>query len=115
MNAINVIAPYRHNGMWVFDDPSKGLDKEPFVAGADTLIDKATAHIADAASGFVMVFSGDEFPGAERKLRWLRKEVNGNVYRDEDLGLDGWLCPALLKYFKKAPKRLFVQVKPKPN
>ena len=21
MNAINVIAPYKYNGMWVFDDP----------------------------------------------------------------------------------------------
>ena len=31
------------NGMWVFDDERVGLDKEPFVAGADTMIDTAVA------------------------------------------------------------------------
>jgi hypothetical protein len=25
MNAINVISPYKHLGMWVFDDPRVGL------------------------------------------------------------------------------------------
>jgi hypothetical protein len=25
MNAINVIAPYKHQGQWVFDDPRVGL------------------------------------------------------------------------------------------
>ena len=25
MNAINVISPYKHNGMWVFDDLRVGL------------------------------------------------------------------------------------------
>lgn len=39
MNAINIIAPYKHRGMWVFDDERVGLHQEPFVAGADTMID----------------------------------------------------------------------------
>jgi len=39
MNAINLIFPYRYEGMWVFDDARVGLDKEPFVSGADTMID----------------------------------------------------------------------------
>ena len=38
MNSLNLIIPYRYEGMWVFDDPRVGLDKEPFVAGADTMI-----------------------------------------------------------------------------
>ena len=38
-NSIFVIKPYKWNGMWVFDDERVGLDKEPFVAGADTMID----------------------------------------------------------------------------
>jgi len=33
MNAINVISPYKHHGMWVFDDPRVGLVQEPFVSG----------------------------------------------------------------------------------
>jgi hypothetical protein len=39
MNAINVIAPYKYNGSWVFDDPGVGLRREPFVSGADTMIE----------------------------------------------------------------------------
>jgi hypothetical protein len=34
MNEINLISPYKHHGMWVFDDPRVGLLQEPFVAGA---------------------------------------------------------------------------------
>jgi hypothetical protein len=36
MNAINVISPYKHHGMWVFDDARVGLVQEPFVSGAVT-------------------------------------------------------------------------------
>ena len=28
MNAINLIVPYRYEGMWVFDDARVGLNKE---------------------------------------------------------------------------------------
>ena len=59
MNAINVIAPYKYLGMWVFDDAKVGLVQEPFVGG------------------------------------------------------EGWLCPALLKYFAEPPKELYFQVEPK--
>ena len=51
MNAINVIAPYSHLGMWVFDDKRVGLVEEPFVGGADTMIDRITAHIPNADKG----------------------------------------------------------------
>jgi hypothetical protein len=27
--------------------------------------------------------------------------------------MEGWLCPALFKYFEEAPKRIYVQVKAK--
>jgi len=39
MNNVNYIYSYVHNGAWVFDDESRELDKEPFVAGADLLLD----------------------------------------------------------------------------
>jgi hypothetical protein len=32
MNALRVINPYNHLGMWVFDDESTGLVREPFMA-----------------------------------------------------------------------------------
>ena len=57
MNSINLIVPYQYEGMWVFDDPRVGLDKEPFVSGADTMIDVLVADIPDADKGFRLLFS----------------------------------------------------------
>ena len=111
LNSINVIAPYKHHGMWVFDDPRVGLVQEPFVAGADTMIDRVVADIPDAERGFTMIFSTTPFPGHQHRLDWRREESGGNVYYAEQLGLEGWLCPALLKYFTEAPKQLYVQTK----
>ena len=113
MNAIRAIAPYRFSGHWVFDDPAVGLDKEPFVAGADTLIDMATAHIPDASEGFVLLFSDGQFPGASIELQRVREEFGGHWYRAPQWNAEGWLCPALFKYFEAAPERIYVQVKPK--
>jgi hypothetical protein len=111
MNAINVIAPYRQHGMWVFDDPRVGLVQEPFVAGADTMIDRVVADIPDAAKGFVLIFSGTPFPDHQYRLDWRRSEGGGNWYHSDQLKMEGWLCPALLRYFSEAPKQLYVQVK----
>ena len=51
MNAINAIWPYKHHGMWVFDDARVGLVQEPFVSGADTWIDRVVADIPNAENG----------------------------------------------------------------
>src|SRR6266498_3887824 len=98
MNAINVIAPYKYLGMWVFDDPRVGLVQEPFVSGADVMIDEIVKAIPDAEKGFAMVFSASPFPGHQFKLDWRRPDGDGNWYYSEELKLEGWLCPALLRY-----------------
>jgi hypothetical protein len=110
-NSIFVIKPYKWSGLWVFDDPAKGLDKEPFVGTTDDMIDLATRHIPDAAKGFVALFSADPFPGAQIVLERVREESEGNVYRWPEQDMEAWLCPALMKYFKKAPQRLHIQLK----
>jgi hypothetical protein len=102
MNAINVIAPYKWHGMWVFDDPRVGLVQEPFVAGADTMIDRVVADIPDAEHGFTLIFSTTPFPGYQHQLAWRREEGGGNWYHSAQLDLEGWLCPALLRYFSEA-------------
>lgn len=33
------------------------------------------------------------------------------MFRWPEKGMDGWLCPALLRYFPEAPRTLYVQVK----
>lgn len=110
-NSIFVIKPYKWEGMWVFDDPAVDLVREPFVGGADTMIDVATAHIPNAADGFIAVFSANYFPDAQIVLDWLKEKGGGNVYRWPDKSMEGWLCPALLRYFSEPPEKLFIQVK----
>ena len=50
------------------------------------------------------------FPTADIKLLWKRSEFGGNVYSWQEKNIEGWLCPALFKYFDKPPQELFVKV-----
>ncbi len=113
MNSLFVIAPYKYEGMWVFDDARAGLVQEPFVGGADTIIDRLVADLPLAEQGFRMVFSAAPFPGYSLRFDWVRPELSGNVYHAADLGMEGWLCPALFKYFPDAPPELYVKIEAK--
>lgn len=112
MNAISTISPYKWNGLWVFDDATKGLDKEPFVAGADTLIQNVVDEMG-LGDQFIMFFSSKPFPGYQITLEWTRGEHTGNWYYCPERVMEGWLCPALLKYFDEVPELIFVQFKEK--
>lgn len=114
VNSLFVIAPYKYEGLWVFDDPAVGLSKEPFISGIDTMIDKMVADIPNADRGFRAIFSAAPFPGAQSKLEWRRRESGGNWYYSEQFKMEGWLCPALFKYFASAPREIYVKVEPKP-
>lgn len=113
-NSLMVLHPYLHNGMWVFDDESKGLDKEPFVAGVPEILEALLAQqgIPNPEQGFNLIFSASPFPGHQLAARRVREELGGNWYAiDTPLGpQEGWLCPALFKYFDQAPDALYVQV-----
>jgi hypothetical protein len=113
MNSILVIHPYKCEGVWVFDDPKVGLTQEPFIAGADVILDRMTAGIPNAEKGVTILFAAIPFPGHQFELRWLREDAGGNVYHCPAFNLEGWLCPALFKYFDAAPKAIYLQVKPK--
>jgi hypothetical protein len=111
-NAIMVISPYVYQGTWVFDDPRAGLVREPFVAGVPEMIDLLVADIPDAKQGFRLTFSAKPFPGYQKKLTWVRGEMGGNYYRLDNPPMEGWLCPALLKYYAAAPPELYVKAEP---
>jgi hypothetical protein len=113
VNALLVIVPYKYQGAWVFDDQAVGLFREPFIAGIDTMIDKAVADIPNAAKGFRAIFSSSPFPGANLKLDWRREESDGNWYYSDRFKMEGWLCPALVKYFPTAPREIYVKIGPK--
>lgn len=110
MNALLTIRPYKHNGTWVFDDPDAGLVREPFVCGVPEMIDRMVADVPGAARGFRLVFSGGPFPGSMVQLDWLREEIGGNWYAWREGAMEGWLCPALFKYFEAAPPRIYARV-----
>lgn len=117
-NILRVLFPYQHQGQWVFDDESTGLNKEPFVLGIDTMLDRlsAEAKIEQPGDGIKLLFSHLPFPGAT-ELIWEREEAGGNWYRCPRLDdLEGWLCPALFRYFETAPPRLYGKVEaPQPG
>jgi hypothetical protein len=111
-NAIMVIAPYRYNGTWVFDDPSAGLKREPFVAGVPEMIDVLVKDVPTSQDGFRLLFSANPFPGYQKKLTWLRGDQGGNFYKLDDPPMEGWICPAMFRYYKDAPPNLYVKAEP---
>lgn len=104
-----VIAPYRHQGTWVFDDESVGLVQEPFVAGVPEMIDVLVKDIPEANEGFRLLFSARSFPGHQKKLTWLRGDSGGNYYEMDEPKMEGWICPAMFQYYANAPKELYVK------
>ena len=113
MNALRVIHPYKYEGIWVFDDEKAGLVQEPFVSGADTVIDRMVEEMPGAEQGFTLIFSDNPFPGYQVEFEWRREEHGGNWYYTRALNMEGWLCPALFKYFDAAPPKLYAQFKAK--
>jgi hypothetical protein len=113
MNSIVAIHPYKTQGMWVFDDPAAGLREEPFVAGADVIIDHMVRDFTEPEAGFTLLFSAAPFPGYSLELKWVRADLSGNWYRAEAIAMEGWLCPALLKYFEAPPPQLYAQFRAK--
>jgi hypothetical protein len=109
-NPLIVIKPYWYEGTWVFDDEQTGLHREPFVSGVPEMINEVVKDIPNARQGFRLTCSEHEFPGFQKKLIWVRAELGGNYYRLDGTGMQGWLCPAMFRYFSHAPGTLFVKV-----
>ncbi|HEY9651593.1 MAG TPA: DUF6717 family protein [Coleofasciculaceae cyanobacterium] len=106
-NAIRVIFPYRYQDTWVFDDERVGLVQEPFVSGIPVMIDSLVQDIPNASNGFKLLFSENPFPGYQAQLIWVREEYGGHWYRWTQHNMEGWLCPALFKYFGEAPQTIY--------
>lgn len=106
-NAIMVIFPYQHQKTWVFDDERVGLVQEPFVSGVPEIIDILVQDIPNINEGFKLLFSANPFPSYQAQLIWIKEEYGGNWYRWYQKDMEGWLCPALFKYFSKAPKQIY--------
>ncbi len=108
-NSILVIAPYWYNGTWVFDDADVGLKREPFVGGVPEMINVLVKDIPNAKDGFRLTFSANPFPNHQYKLTWLRGDKTGNFYKLDEPPMEGWICPAMFRYYSDAPKMLYVK------
>src|SRR5687768_85976 len=108
-NAIMMIEPYWSSGTWVFDDPATGLVREPFVSGVPAMIDRLVTDIPDARRGFRLLFSATPFPGHQAMFKRVRAEMGGTWYAHDDPAMEGWLCPALFKYFNEAPEKIYAK------
>lgn len=106
-NAMMIIFPYRLHNTWMFDDEPLGLVQEPFVSGAPEIIDILVQEISNVDEGFNLLSSALPFPGYQAELIWVKEEYNGNWYRPNQVNKEGWLCPAMFKYFDETPKKLY--------
>jgi len=106
-NAMMVIFPYRYQHTWVFDDERVGLVQEPFVSGIPEMIDTLVQNSPNPDRGFKLLFSANPFPGYQAELVWVRQEYGGHWYRWQLHNKEGWLCPALFKYFSEAPVKIY--------
>jgi hypothetical protein len=75
-----------------FDDAATGLVREPFISGADSILDVLTENIPDTANGFKIIFAAKPFPGYTARFVWIRAEYGGNWYRWTEREMEGWLC-----------------------
>jgi hypothetical protein len=117
VNSIHTIHPYTDGGALVFDDPAVGLVREALVGGTDLILRVAARAVEADPDRFTLLFSSIPFPGHHATATWIEKgEMGfGDWYAVKIPGVvegNGWLCPALLKYFPEAPTSIHFQIKP---
>lgn len=120
---------YPHFGGWAFDDAEHGLVAEPFVMGADKVIQVLfEAFIMHGVKAqpfpFLVEFDKDPFMAWQLRLGWRKHddqcsatidgvgdwyEVEVGARGEHGLPLQAWLCPALLHYFPEAPKEIYAR------
>lgn len=106
-NSIFTIHPYKKEGQWQFDDPSRDVYNEAFVAGADDLLDILT----DGANKCTAMFSENSFPDHQLALILKKTDETGSDYYCEKYNHNLWLCPALYLYYPKAPQNIYLKIK----
>jgi hypothetical protein len=111
-NALYTIRPYRMGAVWAFDDLARGLQAEPLVAGMPQMINHLMQLMGIEGDQVTIVFSDRPFPGALH-LRKTRPEDGGAWYRlEEPFAAEGWLCPAMLRYFPEHPQDVYATISP---
>lgn len=110
-NQINILYPYRTKSGWSFDDEEVGLEGEPFIAGIPEIIDS----IVGEKDSFTVQISHSPIPfptGILSKVPTPHKDgsLPDGWYKFDGTDMVGWLCPALLKYFKDYPDKIYFKI-----
>ena len=124
------IEPYWYEGTWVFDDASKGLERESLEGrfeaelreirvlarliggGVTNMIDYLVEDIPNARGGFMLLFSSQPFAGYRVQLSRIAEENGGCLYRGKNHSAEAWLSPALFRYFETTPESLYIKAEP---
>ncbi len=112
LNELHTVKPYKNEGVWVFDDDSKGLRKEPIINKQDVMLDKLVIGINDAEQGFCLLFSDTVFCGYQVRLIWQCVDDLGHWYTAKGLCEDAWFYPGFLQYFRTLPGEIFIRCCP---
>ena len=107
---------YKNNGVWMFDDPEKGIEKEPFVDGFSELIDfvlKEFNLFQGSHRGIDIEFSLNRDRPEMIKIEKIQNlDDDWASYKYKNM--IGSLCPVTLKYFGKHPDSFYVYPIKKP-
>jgi len=108
VGSMNFLYIYRHLGTWCYDDPRSDIIAEPFVQGADKIIDHALAGEGFSPDTELVKLYWNTKPRwtIERLSSEIRNGEEWNHYRLLYTDITGWLCPQLLAFFSKAPEKL---------
>jgi hypothetical protein len=109
-NSIQVLELRRMGNTWVFDDLTRGVVNEPFVAGVPTIIDHLLKKKGITERTIHAFFSDGEFPDADICLTFIKEELHGAWYKFQNM--KGWFCPCFWKYFDKEnpPMRVYIKL-----
>ncbi len=112
MNSLFRIIIRLQDGLWVYDDATFGVKGQPFVFGADLILEKMVARVGEELDRVNVLFSSIPFPGSEHCLEFIREETEGFVYRWEEKNLQSWLSPSLRNYFPEPAPKIYLQLLP---
>lgn len=126
---MNFLEIYKEGALWLFDDPDKGLLREPFVIETSIVLDALLKKHLD-------FYKISETP--DRAILFFSDNLSGGphvfcrLYDGKDPATEGttyildsyssvsdptsiWLCPALLKYYPIPPDQLFMTIRTYPR
>ena len=134
--ALVIIQPYWHEDAWVFDDVSKGLEREPLDQlfegeseeikllarlaglGLSPSINYLVKDIPNARKGFILLLSSKAFAGYQVELTQVGKQLGAFRYEISAISSKNyrrqvWLPLTLISYFEAAPESLYVKAEPR--